>query len=231
MMIPLNASTRAYMFLLMCLLFLAAGCAHREGGSGAKVLPEGVGRCIAIIGFQPVLLPGSQPGMARNPLTGAFHFAEPVPREVADKLSHSLLDHLTRSSRHQFVSPKEMEPHKSTIDLPFRRGGDLDLYAQIAESLSADAFLAGYIWRWKDRKGAELAVESPASVDFHLYLIRLADRAIVWEYEYDKTQQSLTENVLDIKTFLRAKGRWLSASELAELGLEELAEAFPEKGD
>jgi len=228
MIIP---STRAYMCLLMCLPFLAAGCAHRDGGSDAKVLPEGVGGSIVVIGFQPVLLPGSRPGMVRNPLTGAFHYAEPVPREVADKLSQTLLGHLTRSSRYQFVSPGEVEPHNSSIDSPLRRGGDLDLYARIAGSLSADAFLAGYIWRWKDRKGAELAVESPASVDFHLYLIRLADRAIVWEYEYDKTQQSLTENVLDIKTFLRAKGRWLSASELAELGLEELVEAFPKKSD
>ncbi len=107
----------------------------------------------------------------------------------------------------------------------------MDLYVRIGESLAADAFLAGHVWRWKDRQGGELGVESPASVHFDLRLIRLRDKAIVWGYEYDKTQQSLTENLLDLKTFLRAKGRWLSAFELAELGLREVGESFPRKGE
>jgi hypothetical protein len=231
MIISLNRGTRACLLLLACLSLLAAGCAYREGVSDQKTALEGVGGSIVIIGFQPVLLPGRQSGMVRNPLTGAFRYAEPVPQEVADKRTYSLFEHLTRSSRHHFVSPRDAKSWISTIDSPFRIGGDLKTYIRVGESLSADAFLAGYIWRWKERKGSELAVESPASVDFDLYLIRLVDKAIVWQYEYDKTQQSLSENVLDFKTFLKAGGRWLSAAELAELGLEEMVEAFPKKSE
>jgi hypothetical protein len=48
--------------------------------------------------------------------------------------------------------------------------------------------------------------------------------------KFDKTQISLSENLLDIQTFLKARGRWVTAGELAEMGLTELIESFP-KGE
>ena len=230
MIVPPRRGSRASILILVCLLPLALGCAHTGGASDSKASLEGIGS-ILVIGFRPVILPDQQPGMVRNPLTDAIRYAEPVPQDVADKLTYGLFDHLTRSGGYHFISPRDARSQSSTIDSPFRIRGDFNLYLRIGESLSADAFLAGYIWRWKDRKGAELAVEFPASVDFDLYLIRLDDKAIVWKYAYDKTQQSLAENLLDLSTFLRAKGTWLSAFELAELGLEKIVEAFPKKSE
>lgn len=230
MIVRPRRGSSASILILVCLLPLALGCAHTGGASDSKASLEGIGS-ILVIGFRPVILPDEQPGMVRNPLTDAIRHAEPVPQDVSDKLTYSLFDHLTRSGGYHFISPRDERSQSSTIDSPSRIRGDFDLYLRMGESLSADAFLAGYIWRWKERKGAEFAVEFPASVDFDLYLVRLDDKAIVWEYEYDKTQQSLAENFLDLKTFLRAKGTWLSAFELAELGLEQLVEAFPKKSD
>jgi hypothetical protein len=230
MIVRPRRGSNASILILVCLLPLALGCAHTEGASDSKASFEGIGS-ILVIGFRAVILPDEQPGMVRNPLTGAIRHAEPVPQDKAVKLTYGLFDHLTRSGGYHFISPRDAESQSSTADSPFRIRGDFTYYLRIGESLSADAFLAGYIWRWKERKGAEFAVEFPASVDFDLYLIRLDDKAIVWKYEYDKTQQSLAENFLDLKTFLRAKGTWLSAFELAELGLEQLVEAFPKKSD
>ena len=230
MIVPPKRGPRAATLILVCLLPLALGCAHAGGASDSKASLEGIGS-ILVIGFRPVILPDQQTGMVRNPLTDAIRYAEPVPQDVADKLTYSLFDHLTRSGGYHFISPRDAGSQSSTVDSPFRIRGDSNLYLRIGESLSADAFLAGYIWRWKERKGAEFAVEFPASVDFDLYLIRLDDKAIVWKYAYDKTQQSLAENLLDLSTFLRAKGTWLSAFELAELGLEKIVESFPKKSE
>ena len=230
MIVPPKRGSRASTLILVCLLPLTLGCAHTGGASDSKASLEGIGS-ILVIGFRPVILPDEQPGMVRNSLTGAIRHAEPVPRDVADKLTYGLFDHLTRFGGYHFISPRDARSQSSTIDSTSRIRGDFDLYLRMGESLSADAFLAGYIWRWKERKGGEFAVEFPASVDFDLYLIRLDDKAIVWQHEYDKTQQSLAENFLDLRTFLRAKGTWLSAFELAELGLEQIAEALPKKDD
>jgi hypothetical protein len=235
MIVPLKWGSRASALILVPFLSLALGCAStggadKEQGSDSKASLEGIGS-ILVIGFRPVILSGRQPGMVRHPFTGALSPAYPVPEDVADRLTSALYDRLPRSGGYHFVSPQDAGSQTPVITSASRLSGDLDLYLRIGESLSADAFLAGYIWRWKDRKGSEFAVESPASVDVDLYLVSLHDKAVVWKYEYDKTQQSLTENLLDLKTFLRARGRWLTAFELAELGLEKMVESFPKKGE
>lgn len=230
MIIRLNTGSRASILILACLVLASVACAHREKDVESNAPLEGIGT-IAVIGFQPAALPHQQPGMVQNPLTRALRYAEPAPQEAADQLTNSLFSRLARASGVDFIPPQAARSLVSAAETPFKAAGDLEIYSRIAESLSADAFLAGYIWRWNDRKGAEFAVESPASVEFDLCLVRMHDKAVVWKYLYNKTQQSLAENFLDVKTFVKAKGRWLSASELAELGLEETVEAFPKRGE
>jgi hypothetical protein len=57
--------------------------------------------------------------------------------------------------------------------------------------------------------------------------VRVADKTVLWRQGFDKTQQSLSENLLDFHTFLKARGRWVSAYELAELGLDSIVEKLP----
>ncbi|MEJ2025227.1 MAG: hypothetical protein P8Y00_09485 [Deltaproteobacteria bacterium] len=66
-----------------------------------------------------------------------------------------------------------------------------------------------------------------ASVAFSLHLLRVADARIVWNGNFDKTQRSLSENLLDLKTFLGGGGRWMSARELGFLGLKQLLANMP----
>jgi hypothetical protein len=51
---------------------------------------------------------------------------------------------------------------------------------------------------------------------------------VLWKARFDKTQISLSENLFDIQTFFKAKGRWMTAAEMAEIGLEEMVEPFSE---
>jgi len=53
------------------------------------------------------------------------------------------------------------------------------------------------------------------------------DGLILWKARFDKAQISLSENLFDIQTFLKAKGRWMTAGELADIGLTEIVETFP----
>jgi len=69
-------------------------------------------------------------------------------------------------------------------------------------------------------------------VAFDLYLMSTEEGTILWKARFDKTQFSLSENLFDLQTFLKAKGRWMTAEELAEIGLTGFVETFPkdEKG-
>ena len=50
---------------------------------------------------------------------------------------------------------------------------------------------------------------------------------ILWKGRFDKSQQSLSENLFDMDTFVKGGGKWMTAESLAELGLEVLFEEMP----
>jgi hypothetical protein len=55
------------------------------------------------------------------------------------------------------------------------------------------------------------------------------DGSLLWKGRFDKTRASLAEDLLDLKTFLRSKGRWMNVEDLAEMGLSELVGRLPLK--
>jgi len=87
--------------------------------------------------------------------------------------------------------------------------------------------LVGFLFRFEEREGSSLGVEKPASVGFDLHLIRMRDGKLVWEAKFDETQQPLSENILKIGAFLRRKASWLTAEELASVGMDEILSRFP----
>lgn len=97
----------------------------------------------------------------------------------------------------------------------------------LGKAAGADAVLAGHVYRFIERKGADYAVESPASVLFDLDLIRIADGHTIWSAHVDETQKSLMENLFSFKTFMEHKGKWVPAVELSRHGIEKAIKSLP----
>lgn len=106
-------------------------------------------------------------------------------------------------------------------------GAERRLLVDIGKSVKADAVMIGTIYRFRERVGAALGVDSPASVAFAIELIRVADGRIIWRRPFDETQQSLDENLLNIGKFFSRRGKWVTAEELATEGLEEMMKTLP----
>ncbi len=185
---------------------------------------------IAVVGFRPALSPSQAPGLVRSPISGAVFSAEPVSEEIAEGLSTQLFEKLTKDGRYQWASPREAAAAFSQLASSHPTWTDRDIYVAIGKALSADGVLGGHVYRWRERQGTDYAVSQPASVAFDIYLMSAADGVILWKARFDKTQISLSENLLDLQTFLKAKGRWMTADELAEIGLTDFVETFP-KGE
>ena len=98
---------------------------------------------------------------------------------------------------------------------------------QVGKKLEADFIFVGYVFRFEERIGSSLGVERPASVSFDLHLFRLRDEKMVWMGKFDETQRPLSENVLKIGSFIRRKGSWLRAAELASVGMDEMLRELP----
>lgn len=98
---------------------------------------------------------------------------------------------------------------------------------RLADILGADAVITGRIVRFVDRVGSAAAAREPASVELLVEMSRGADGALLWRGTFDYTQRALSENLADVGLFFRGGVRWLTARELARLGIESLLQELP----
>jgi hypothetical protein len=219
---------RYSLVLTVTLGFFLAGCQKIHRKNLEKPAFQGTEK-IAIVGFRAALDEDDSPHTVRDPLSGTVFMAEPVLSSVAREMTGELFARLKERSDRVVLPPGQALGAYSNLAsrdinlslLPNR------MLQEIGKSLGAEYVLSGYIYRWTERQGTGYAVNRAASVAFSLHLLRVADARIVWNGNFDKTQRSLSENLLDLKTFLGGGGRWMSARELGFLGLKQLLVKMP----
>ena len=184
---------------------------------------------VVVIGFQPAISPGKKPDIVRDPLSGSVFLAEPVSWDAVKTMTNTLFETLVAEKRFSLVSPGQARGAFLSI-VGSDRLASLDtakVLQEVGRSFDADAVVVGYLYRWNERDGSDYGVNSPASVAFDLHLMRSIDGVVIWRARFDKTQRSLSENLLDLKTFLSGGGRWMTVRELAFLGLRDLLAEMP----
>jgi len=215
-------------FIVILTLFLASCSLFRHPeGPGKEKIP--LGSKLAVFGFEPALLNGQQSKAMRDPITGSVFMAEPVSKVVAQELTIKLYYLVSQRGGYSLIPPMEVNNSRfrvehSTSDLSER---PLDFCVRAGKALGADVVVLGYLYRWRERKGEPYGVRQAASVAFSLSLVSVRERRVLWSGRYDKTQRSLTENLLDLITFLRGKGKWMSAEELGLVGLKRTVKEMP----
>jgi hypothetical protein len=100
------------------------------------------------------------------------------------------------------------------------------LMIEAGQAFEADAVLVGHLYRYIDRVGRNLSVESPASVAFDLHLLRVSDGSLLWTGYFDETQKTLMEDMFDISAFFEREGKWVTAEQMASAGLANIMETF-----
>jgi len=207
---------------IVIFLLLYSGChIQREYASRVKPFPLKTEN-LTVFGVRPAMSEGDQPGVIRSPISGAVFMANPVPQGVAERITENLFTRLLECKKYELIGPNQAKGVFSSLIASNQGMSDVELFQRIGQTFSADAVIVGYVYRWREREGTQYAIKRPASVAFDLYLLRPDDGAVLWKGRFDKTQRSLSENILDIGTFLKGKGRWMTAEELAELGLADL---------
>jgi hypothetical protein len=99
-----------------------------------------------------------------------------------------------------------------------------DAALKVGNNLGVQAVLIGNIFVYKEREGAELSIVSPASVAFGVQLINVANGEVIWDTYFTETQKPLFENVAEIGKFIKRKGRWVTADEIATEGVREVVD-------
>lgn len=89
-----------------------------------------------------------------------------------------------------------------------------------------EAVLVGRIYSYKDRKGGNYSVSEPSRVSFDMRIIRVSDGKVLFLCDFDEVQKPLLSNILNIGTFLKRKGRWVKADEMALNAIDEALEDY-----
>jgi len=223
-------------FLWIILFFLAVtGCQYNVTGSSEKKPSSFHIEKIVLMGFKDAMAQGKATEAIRNPVSGRVSKAEPATDGASEYMTSRLFDMMLKHKKFVLISPENAAEASSKI-VSSNRGinSDVEALSRIAQYFASDAVITGYLYRWKEREGTDYAVDHPASVAFDLCLVNAKDGSILWRGRFDKTQKSLIENILDISTFIKGKGKWMTAENLAQLGLEDLLNdlfLFMEKGE
>jgi hypothetical protein len=213
--------------ILTFILILNTDCQFLGGGMKGGPLPPRAGKTV-VLGFRPAMPEGKEAGVLRNPISGAVFMAEPIPADVADMMTAKLFRLLRNYEGYEPVD-LDKEGGISAGLLSSGQGiSDIETFKKIGHEYSAETVMVGYIYRWQEREGSDYSADRPASTAFDLYLLMTEDGAVLWKGKFDKTQASLSENILDARTFFRGKGKWMTVEALADLGLSDiLGESFP----
>ena len=98
---------------------------------------------------------------------------------------------------------------------------------EIGQRLGVDVLVFGNVKRFQERIGGPMTAKRPASVYFEVSMIDARSGQKVWYAIFDRTQKSLSDDITNIRNFVRGGGKWLTAREFAEIGIAETIEQFP----
>jgi hypothetical protein len=190
---------------LTALLLGAAGC-------GSKQLPHPplFARVVAVLPLETA--PAADRGERRGEAKAGDLVTAQVYRYLSDQTTYLIVPDITVVD---------------TLTTPeLRRAvGQQERAIALGKAVGADGVLFGRVDRYDQRVGTAYGASQGASVKFSIGLLSPTTGEVVWEGEFEETQESLAANFLDWWIFWDAGPRWLSANELAGLGVDQLLDA------
>ena len=188
---------------LALVLFLAvAAC-----GSKQPPHPPLFARVVAVLPFETA--PSADRGEKRG------------EAKAGDLVTAQVYRYLSQQTTYLIVPDVTVIDTLATPDLR-RAIGQHERAAQLGKAVGADGVLFGRVDRYDQRVGTAYGASQGASVRFSIGLVSVATGEVVWEGEFEETQESLAANFFDWWIFWDAGPHWLSASELAGLGVDKL---------
>jgi hypothetical protein len=209
--------------ILGLLIFLLPVLCHPQEG-GERIVPR---QKVAVLSFL-LLKPEVQGERVVKGLWGDFFFrAGELPARSGPELTTIFRRQLNRLGRCEVIPSAQVQAVVEDMDPDIFRQDPIGVAAQIGRELGVYAVVIGGVYRFEQRQGSALGVESPASAAFDAHLVTVADKKVSWSGRFDETQHSLSENVLKISSFLRGGARWVTVERWAEIGVENILRTFP----
>ncbi len=212
----------------MLVFFLTAGFnpgqsfAQSESGTSAVTVEK-----IALMPFFKGLYGSRINETLSIPISQLSYNPQNMPRGSAKILTDLVSRSLQTRYDEKLISPSKVRETAAQTGHDETRDSIQTVALKTGKALGTPLIFAGNIWRYKERVGSAIGIQSPASVAFAIYLFDVRAGKMLWMSKFEETQRSLLENLLGIGAFFERGAKWLTARELASYGIKELIKKSP----
>lgn len=105
--------------------------------------------------------------------------------------------------------------------IPEVSGGISGTVATLGKKVNCDGVMLTTVRKYRERAGTELAVDSPASVNFKISLRHAESGSVLWSADFRETQESFLSNILSFNKMQKRGFKWITAEQLMAQGLKE----------
>lgn len=143
-----------------------------------------------------------------------------VSSDATAALSRLLVEAAGRQTGWRVVPGEAVFAKLPAAKAPEERAGAL------AAAVHADAALTATITRYRERVGSAYGSSAGASVSLQVFAVAAGGGQAQWSATYVITQEPLAYNLWNFWGVLRGGPKWLTAEELARIGVDEAVDRF-----
>lgn len=102
--------------------------------------------------------------------------------------------------------------------------GALQSWIQYGHKHNAQLLLVPMVLNWHEREGSQAGVDKSAHVRVEFFLLNIDNGQLMGRSTFEEKQVGLIDNLLGMADFVKRKGQWITARQLAAEGMVKAVE-------
>lgn len=201
---------------LVCMLCLALAVACSRRPTSTADVPRLISPT-----YQISVAPFTQPIHPGQLIVGQIPEKQGrIPLDALDALDVKLREVLMTQTKRQYnFIPRRNLPQNLLDAHSTGQPGALPRWLAYGREHGAQFLLIPQVLDWHEREGSRAGVTQSAHVRVEFFLLNVAEGEFGERSVFEEKQVGLTENLLTVGEFLKRRGAWISAEDLAVEGM------------
>ena len=144
----------------------------------------------------------------------------PVNEQVLGEMDSLWAQTLRSKTKRAYMEGGNAVECAKTVQAAEGQRAALRRWAAVGRCMGVDLLIVPQVIEWRERDGGEYGVVKPAKVVMDTYVIDVRNETLISRSRYDETQSALASNLLEADKFVKRGGKWVTAHDLAQEGME-----------
>jgi len=186
---------------------MLGACQKQVSDPAIAILPESMH--IGVVGF-------TQPTSTSALLTGTLPKMQGlIDAEGLISLDNYLIVELNKTARPYTLIPtsskiNRIDAHESQTPQALKK------WLEFGKAHNLEILLVPQVLNWNERDGSNIGADSSAHIKLGLYLLDIKNDRIFDIALFEEKQIGLSDNLLNVGSFLKRSGAWITADEMAK---------------